>query len=1017
VSLADSILCKEVPRADEINEAFLEQTHAELISSLASTGIRNPYALSSFIIDLCQPDPDDRMRDAREAHRAFEMIAPELSPRQVIPISTIFVGRREELREIERMLTDPASGKKVMLLSGSQGIGKKSICWKAAQSAQLKGFIPVDLTPASSYFSLDLLTGALGSSLDAGYNERLLSTLPVWARVDRGHEKLELSPGKATTVFATIIDFLIETSFSQPILIIVSDIEHCSDDLLSFIVQLVKRMEGSTPQISLLTTSNTSFLDQAEISEALSRIVRSPISKVVDIHPFDDKLLKQLLTAWFGRTLLPEKERRDLISKTQGLPLLITAFLKNLLTANVVQYEDGHWIIDRKLYKQTRTPADLDHALATAVRDLPVGQLALLRLVALNGPMAKTELSLLANGIVEDSEKALASLVEKAILVNRTNEIISCAHPLYAGFIIENTPPKILLDYSGHLADRLVSQGSSDSLRVAQLCISAERLDEAVKYGFDAVDKMYSSYMLYDCLKLLQELRNLALKGGNRTQVVAVLEKLAPIEKMTGLPKEAIEDYDTLVDSTSSESKKAEYYMQMAQIQYDLLGNLQNAKIMLQRALRSATRAGESRMVAAVYYGLGGLSPEKGIYFYEKAAALSRETDVDLHLMALAILAYKYQLAGLARKASVIQETIIRDIDKANLAAKKQIYFHLQSRSFYMADYKAARFYILKKIQLDKKTESSSELVFSMSSLAGCYYTEGSFYRMIDTLKEAYNTGMRYNNYLIAITILANLSLGYRTIADYGQSLKMLLRAQEVITREGVQELNAAFLNKPTMLYVMLGKAKEAEFKASARRLYERARKTKNRIGSGHHSMAFALYHLNKLQAEEALIHAKKALSLFKQAADRDDVVSALVHIGMIQISLGKPKLARTNIEQAEKIYEEIHCEYLKPLLMLGKATLARFERLEDAKKVLADALRTSKKMGTREITWQIHREFALYYKDRGEPHKALSCYRDAVETIKQITETIDEEELKMSYLAVPFRKRVFDEIKALKRK
>gem|GEM_PF-3275363 len=456
--------------------------------------------------------------------------------------------------------------------------------------------------------------------------------------------------------------------------------------------------------------------------------------------------------------------------------------------------------------------------------------------------------------------------------------------------------------------------------------------------------------------------------------------------------------------------------MQMAQIQYDLLGNLQNAKIMLQKALRSATRTGEPQMMAAVYYGLGGLSPEKGTHFYQKAAALSRKTNIDLYLRSLAILAYKYQLAGLTRKASVIQETIIRDIDKASFSAKKQIYFRLQSRSFYMADYRAARFYIMKKIQLDKRTESSSELVLSMSSLAGCYFTEGSFYRMIDTLKEAYNTGMKYNNYLIAITILANLSLAYRIIADYGQSLKMLSRAQEIITREGVQELNAAFLNKPTMLNVMLGKAKEAEFKVSARRLCERARRTNDRIGSGHHSMAFAMYHMNKLQPDDALVHAKKALSLFKQAADRDDVVSALVHIGIIQISLGKPKQTRTNLEQAEKIYEAIHCEYLKPLLMLGKAMLARVEHSEDAKKILTDALRTSKKMGTREITWQIQREFALYYKGLGEPHKALFHYKDAVETIKQITETIDEEELKMSYLAVPFRKRVFDEIKNLKR-
>jgi len=131
---------------------------------------------------------------------------------------------------------------------------------------------------------------------------------------------------------------------------------------------------------------------------------------------------------------------------------------------------------------------------------------------------------------------------------------------------------------------------------------------------------------------------------------------------------------------------------------------------------------------------------------------------------------------------------------------------------------------------------------------------------------------------------------------------------------------------------------------------------------------------------------------------------------------LGKLKLAMASLKEAEKTYEAIHCEYLKPVLLLAKAMLARCGQSDDARKILADALRTSKKMGTREITWQIQREFALYHKDRGELHRALSCYKDAVETIKQITETIDEEELKMSYLEIPFRRRVFDEIKALKR-
>ena len=101
---------------------------------------------------------------------------------------------------------------------------------------------------------------------------------------------------------------------------------------------------------------------------------------------------------------------------------------------------------------------------------------------------------------------------------------------------------------------------------------------------------------------------------------------------------------------------------------------------------------------------------------------------------------------------------------------------------------------------------------------------------------------------------------------------------------------------------------------------------------------------------------------------------------------------------------------------MLGKSMLARARGDANAKSILAEALRTSKKIGTREITWQIQREYALHHRDCGELHKALAGYKDAVETIRQITETIDEDELRASYLDVPFRKRVFDEIKELKK-
>jgi tetratricopeptide (TPR) repeat protein len=190
-----------------------------------------------------------------------------------------------------------------------------------------------------------------------------------------------------------------------------------------------------------------------------------------------------------------------------------------------------------------------------------------------------------------------------------------------------------------------------------------------------------------------------------------------------------------------------------------------------------------------------------------------------------------------------------------------------------------------------------------------------------------------------------------------------------------------------------------------------------NNISLGHYNMSFSRYHFNKLRMSDALKFAREALRLFRKAQDRDDVALALIQIAAIEIAQNRPVEASSSLDEAISTYEQIHCEYLKPFLMLGRGMLARSRTSEEAKSILTEGLRTSKKMGTREITWQIQRELALCYEDRGELNKALSCYRDAVETIKQITESIDDEQLKISYLDVPFRKRVFDEIKELKKK
>jgi|GEM_PF-7079839 len=389
VSLIESILSTEVPGSNEINEAFLENTYAELNRTLAGVGIRNPSALSAFILDLCRIDPSDRLQNAKDATRSFEMIAEELAPRQEIQMNSIFVGRTKELREIERYTADPSTAKRVIVLSGPRGIGKKSIMGKAAQSAQLKGFLPIDLTPSSSFFSLDEFVDALGSNLSSAGKRRFVSRLPARGKPGSKHESTDLDPNRVSVTYAHIFQFLVETSALQHILIMVSDIERSSEDFLLFIVQLIKQMEVSDSRINLLITSSTDFANQARLSAGLRRIARSPLAATIAVQPFDDKLLKQYLIECFGQPLLPEKERSDILSRTRGLPLLIAAFLKSLLASNVIQSEEGHWILDRRLYKQKQIPTDIDDSISITMRGVSEDQVALLRVLALYGQSLK----------------------------------------------------------------------------------------------------------------------------------------------------------------------------------------------------------------------------------------------------------------------------------------------------------------------------------------------------------------------------------------------------------------------------------------------------------------------------------------------------------------------------------------------------------------------------------------------------------------------------------------------------
>jgi serine/threonine protein kinase/tetratricopeptide (TPR) repeat protein len=1019
-SAIESVLGVEVPLATTSSSDFFRESYQRLVNRFRESGLKNPGSCASLILNLCNADPAERPSSAESALQSFQL---SCSNREVGPethIDKVFIGRKEEVGHVLRFIKMPNRKEKLLALIGPAGVGKKSIVARVVQRAQLQGQIAVDLGSASAnYFSLNSLVESITSSLNFKQKKEFQETCscPLTAQLQREKGRFSENPNAPTIIYDQIIRALHEVSQEQPLVLIVSDFDSYGRDFFQFLNQMIAQIDLLGSRIKILMTINSAYPSQVESLHLTQLVVPPGFKTSIWIEPFDDKLLALFLRKVFSADLFSASERRDILAITEGIPLNISTLVSWFVSSNTVQMENGKWLLDRKALKQVGMYLGNVDTFSIALNDLSPDEDSLLGLLAIYGDaLTHDELKLLASRHVSNFDIVFAGLVNKFIIRHLDNGCVSFAHPLYSTSILNRMPAEMRKRLSLYIANVLMVREDRDSFKLAKYYIGAEIPSMALEYGIQAVDRMYSLYMIYDCLHLLQELEGLILRKGDRKQAAVLFSKLAPVEYQTGLPRKAIGDYEYLFKTASSDVEKAGYLKNMALIHRESFGNAERSKAILNRALHYAKRSGNNELIASIHYELGGFATRTSNRHYETAARLSKNDNVNLHTMAMSQLLYRYKLSGDVPRTLMLKRDILREISKTSLTARKEIYHHLYLFHFYNGEYEQAAHYVREKIRIERKQNDTVNMVYSLISLAGCHFVQGNYYEMISTLKEAYHYARKYGMSASSLTILANISLAYRSIAEYDQSLAALRQAEEIIRDEDIGQISSNYLLKPTLLYLVFGKATTQSFQRFLDMARRKARRISNNITLGHVNMALSLRGFNNMRYAEASKWASKALTSFSKAGDNDDMAQASIQLAIAKVLQADEREAAVSLLKAQAIYEKIHCEYLKPFLLFAKGMLARSTRSDDAKAVLTEALRTSRKIGTREITWQIQREFALHHRDLGEPHKALAYYRDAVETIKQITESIDEEELKASYLEVPFRKRVFEEIKELKK-
>src|SRR2546421_1545061 len=264
----------------------------------------------------------------------------------------VFIGRVSERDALFRLIDRIRSGLGgVALVCGEAGIGKSRLVAEAKAYAEAQDFFLLQgncFQMDSSYPYaplLDLLRASAVPTADAPDPivlefARLLPELapdlsgPLPApQPDPEQEKRRL--------FAALTRFFKERASQRPVLLVIEDLHWCDDVSLEFL-QSLARSCATQPLLLLMTYRSDEV--QPSLQRCLAQLDRTRLSQEFQLLPLPRSDVDAMLDAMFALQISERANLLDLIYPlTEGNPFFIEEILTSLVSRGVLWSDDGVW--------------------------------------------------------------------------------------------------------------------------------------------------------------------------------------------------------------------------------------------------------------------------------------------------------------------------------------------------------------------------------------------------------------------------------------------------------------------------------------------------------------------------------------------------------------------------------------------------------------------------------------------------------------------------------------------------
>lgn len=815
----------------------------------------------------------------------------------------VFYGRKDELKFLQNTLkkvkSDEAS---TILIKGEAGIGKTRLVNEFKDHVISEGF---DFLKGKGHYDTSEPYLPFKEAFDNfehsdktemmrfSYTKK---TSEAWGHVKEAKDTQNL-------IFSETTENIRSIAKDHPMVIFIDDLQWVDKASLMLFHYLAENLEDVP--VLLIGAYRFEEINRNDfLKEVFQRMNRENLYEELELKPLSWEDTNEIVQGIIGRIDIPD-DFIDIIHETsEGNPLFLKEFIKQMLEDGVIDPKRGKFPLDTV---DIDIPEVVDDLIDRRIKNLDSDSLRVLQIGSIIGEEVPFKL---LNSIIDMEE---IEILECIYILTKTDlweedsvkDVFYFTHGLIHIFVYESIPTplrkemhKLVAEAIKELFEDKITQYYSD---LGFHYKRAEIFSKAFEYFDKAGDKAKRLYANEDALEMYNE----ALKFFNRADLNEekkwkILEKRGDINKIIGKYDESINDYENIPQKKIEPGYKQRIYRKMASV-FERMGEFEKALEAVENGL--AENDGENIETCKLLSRRGFSKMRQGKFEQAKKnflKALDFCENFDRAIIHANIhlgLGNVYLNTGEFDHSINHLETALKDYDNYNdLYGKTSSLNSLATVYQNMGDFDKALENYEQSLDLSKKIGDQRHICACLNNMGTILSKKGDLEKSIEYYRKSHKMWERIGDQQGIAAVLINIGEYYLNKGDLDSALENIKNAFEICKDIDYTEGLVISLINIGFIFLYKGDFETAEEKLQESLEISRDMEYKQLIPdllSG-----IAKIHIREDDYEKALEKSKKALKISKN-------IDATIEEGISRKTLGISYRKKKELGKAKEEFDK----------------------------------------------------------------------------------------------------------------